>query len=144
MSKTARKRIPLDVLRADENALFGLRTIEGYQPPNENFTLPVINAAYKKAAAEGELVGYLKYNEDAIVSSDIQLDPHSSVFDAGQTNVSRTVCQSGAVASSQPAQPSPMNNQPSAQATEAGANSQALVVRAGRHRPTPHRPRAPR
>ena len=48
MSKTARKRIPLDVLRADENALFGLRTIEGYQPPNENFTLPVINAAYKR------------------------------------------------------------------------------------------------
>jgi hypothetical protein len=48
MSKTARKRIPLDVLRADEDALFGLRTIEGYQPPNENFTLPVINAAYKR------------------------------------------------------------------------------------------------
>ena len=57
---------------------------------------------------------------------------------------SSPLCQSGAVASSQPAQPSPMNNQPSAQATEAGANSQALVVRAGRHRPTPHRPRAPR
>ena len=48
MSKTARKRIPLDVLRADEDALFGLRTIEGYQPPNENFTLPVVNAAYKR------------------------------------------------------------------------------------------------
>ena len=48
MSKTARKRIPLDVLRADEDALFGLRTIVGYQPPNENFTLPVVNAAYKR------------------------------------------------------------------------------------------------
>ena len=56
--------------------------------PTEGLTAEVINAAYKKAAAEGELVGYLKYNEDAIVSSDIQLDPHSSVFDAGQTNVS--------------------------------------------------------
>ncbi|TPX00548.1 aldehyde dehydrogenase, partial [Schumannella luteola] len=56
--------------------------------PTEGLTADVINAAYKKAAAEGELVGYLKYNEDAIVSTDIQLDPHSSVFDAGQTNVS--------------------------------------------------------
>ena len=56
--------------------------------PTEGLTVDVINAAYKKAAAEGELVGYLKYNEDAIVSTDIQLDPHSSVFDAGQTNVS--------------------------------------------------------
>ena len=34
------------------------------------------------------MAGYLKYNTDAIVSTDIQLDPHSSVFDAGQTNVS--------------------------------------------------------
>jgi len=56
--------------------------------PTEGLTVEQINEAYKKAAAEGPLVGYLKYNEDAIVSSDIQLDPHSSVFDAGQTNVS--------------------------------------------------------
>ena len=54
----------------------------------EGLTVEQINEAYKKAAAEGPLKGYLKYNEDAIVSSDIQLDPHSSVFDAGQTNVS--------------------------------------------------------
>ncbi len=56
--------------------------------PTEGLTAEVINAAYKKAATEGALVGYLKYNEDPIVSSDIQLDPHSSVFDAGLTNVS--------------------------------------------------------
>ena len=56
--------------------------------PTEGLTVEQINEAYKKAAAEGPLKGYLKYNEDAIVSSDIQLDPHSSVFDAGQTNVS--------------------------------------------------------
>jgi glyceraldehyde 3-phosphate dehydrogenase len=48
----------------------------------------VINAAYKKAAAEGSLVGYLEYTEDPIVSSDIQLNPHSSIFDAELTNVS--------------------------------------------------------
>ena len=56
MTKTALKRIPLDVLRADENALFGLRTIEGYQPPNEKFSLAAVNAAYKryKDAQENE------------------------------------------------------------------------------------------
>lgn len=48
MTKTARKRIPLDVLRADEDALFGLRTIEGYKPPNENFSLEAVNATYTR------------------------------------------------------------------------------------------------
>jgi glyceraldehyde 3-phosphate dehydrogenase len=45
-----------------------------------------INAAYK-AAAEGALKGILSYTEDEIVSSDIQGDPHSSIFDAGLTKV---------------------------------------------------------
>jgi glyceraldehyde 3-phosphate dehydrogenase len=40
-----------------------------------------------RAAAEGELAGILAYTEDPIVSSDIVKDPHSSVFDAGQTMV---------------------------------------------------------
>ncbi|MBD3753333.1 MAG: aldehyde dehydrogenase, partial [Micrococcales bacterium] len=56
--------------------------------PTEGLTKETINAAYEKAAADGALVGYLKYNTDAIVSTDIVHDPHSSVFDAGQTNVS--------------------------------------------------------
>ena len=56
--------------------------------PTEGLTVDQINAAYEKAASEGPLVGYLKYNTDAIVSTDIVHDPHSSVFDAGQTNVS--------------------------------------------------------
>jgi glyceraldehyde 3-phosphate dehydrogenase len=43
-----------------------------------------INAAVK-AAAEGPLQGILAYTEDPIVSTDIIGDPHSSVFDAGQT-----------------------------------------------------------
>jgi glyceraldehyde 3-phosphate dehydrogenase len=46
-----------------------------------------INAAYKAAAAEGPLKGILKYTEDDIVSTDIVGDPHSSIFDAGLTNV---------------------------------------------------------
>ena len=44
-----------------------------------------INAAYKKAANSGPLKGILRYTEDPIVSSDIQGDPHSSIFDAGLT-----------------------------------------------------------
>lgn len=56
--------------------------------PTEGLTVDAVNAAYKKAAADGRLAGYLKYNEDAIVSTDIVHDPHSSVFDAGLTNVS--------------------------------------------------------
>ncbi len=43
-----------------------------------------VNAAVK-AAAEGPLKGILAYTEDPIVSTDIVGDPHSSIFDAGQT-----------------------------------------------------------
>src|SRR3954465_14697510 len=45
-----------------------------------------VNAAIK-AAAEGPLQGILSYTEDPIVSTDIVGDPHSSIFDAGQTMV---------------------------------------------------------
>jgi glyceraldehyde 3-phosphate dehydrogenase len=45
-----------------------------------------VNAALK-AAAEGELKGFLKYTEDPIVSADIVTDPHSCIFDAGLTKV---------------------------------------------------------
>ena len=43
-----------------------------------------VNAAVK-AAAEGPMKGILSYTEDEIVSTDIVGDPHSSIFDAGQT-----------------------------------------------------------
>ncbi len=45
-----------------------------------------VNAA-AKAAAEGPMRGILSYTEDPIVSTDIVTDPHSSIFDAGQTMV---------------------------------------------------------
>jgi len=45
-----------------------------------------INAAIK-AAADGPMKGILAYTEDPIVSTDIVGDPHSSIFDAGQTMV---------------------------------------------------------
>jgi glyceraldehyde 3-phosphate dehydrogenase len=49
-------------------------------------TIDEINAAYK-AAAEGPLKGILLYSEDPLVSSDIQSDPHSSIYDSGLTKV---------------------------------------------------------
>ena len=48
-------------------------------------TVQQINAAFKKAAASGPLKGVVRYTEDPIVSSDIQKDPHSAIFDAGLT-----------------------------------------------------------
>jgi glyceraldehyde 3-phosphate dehydrogenase len=45
-----------------------------------------INGAVKEAA-DGALEGILSYTEDPIVSTDIVQDPHSSIFDAGQTMV---------------------------------------------------------
>jgi glyceraldehyde 3-phosphate dehydrogenase len=45
-----------------------------------------VKAAYR-AAAEGELKGYLSYTEDPIVSSDIVTDPASCIFDSGLTKV---------------------------------------------------------
>jgi glyceraldehyde 3-phosphate dehydrogenase len=48
-------------------------------------TVAQINAAFKKAAGNGPLKGVIRYTEDPIVSSDIQGDPHSAIFDAGLT-----------------------------------------------------------
>ncbi|MCJ1707198.1 type I glyceraldehyde-3-phosphate dehydrogenase [Microbacterium sp. VKM Ac-2923] len=56
--------------------------------PTDGLTVDQVNEVYKKAAAEGRLNGILQYTEDPIVSSDIQGNPHSSIFDAELTNVS--------------------------------------------------------
>ncbi|MEV6271927.1 type I glyceraldehyde-3-phosphate dehydrogenase [Kribbella sp. NPDC051936] len=50
-------------------------------------TVEEVKEAYKAAAAEGSLKGYLTYTEDDIVSSDIVTDPASCIFDAGLTKV---------------------------------------------------------
>jgi glyceraldehyde 3-phosphate dehydrogenase len=44
-----------------------------------------VNAAFEKAAAGGDLKGYLTYTTDPIVSSDIQGDPSSCTFDSQLT-----------------------------------------------------------
>jgi glyceraldehyde 3-phosphate dehydrogenase len=49
-------------------------------------TVEELNAAIRDAA-EGPMAGILAYTEDPIVSTDIVKDPHSSIFDAGQTIV---------------------------------------------------------
>jgi glyceraldehyde 3-phosphate dehydrogenase len=50
-------------------------------------TVDEVKEAYKAAAAEGSLKGYLTYTEDEIVSSDIVTDPASCIFDSGLTKV---------------------------------------------------------
>ncbi|TCC24942.1 type I glyceraldehyde-3-phosphate dehydrogenase [Kribbella speibonae] len=50
-------------------------------------TVEEVKEAYKAAASEGSLKGYLTYTEDDIVSSDIVTDPASCIFDAGLTKV---------------------------------------------------------
>jgi glyceraldehyde 3-phosphate dehydrogenase len=52
--------------------------------PSSPADAAAVNAAMKEAA-EGPLKGILSYTEDEIVSTDIVSDPHSSIFDAGQT-----------------------------------------------------------
>jgi glyceraldehyde 3-phosphate dehydrogenase len=52
----------------------------------KDVTVEEVNAAVK-AAAEGELAGIMEYTEDAIVSTDIIGNPHSSIFDASGTQV---------------------------------------------------------
>ncbi|MBE0010686.1 MULTISPECIES: type I glyceraldehyde-3-phosphate dehydrogenase [unclassified Arthrobacter] len=50
-------------------------------------TVEEVNAAFKAAASEGKMKGYLTYTDAPIVSSDIVGDPSSSIFDSGLTKV---------------------------------------------------------
>ena len=49
-------------------------------------TAEEVNAALK-AAAEGELKGYLEYTTDLVVSTDMMKNPHSSIVDSDLTKV---------------------------------------------------------
>jgi glyceraldehyde 3-phosphate dehydrogenase len=46
-----------------------------------------VNEAFQAAASEGPLAGYLEYATDPLVSTDIQHNPHSSIFDSELTMV---------------------------------------------------------
>ncbi len=50
-------------------------------------TVDEVKDAYKAAATEGALKGYLTYTADEIVSTDIVTDPASCIFDSGLTKV---------------------------------------------------------
>ena len=52
----------------------------------DSTSLEQINAAIR-AAAGGPMDGVLGYTEDQVVSSDFIGDPHSSIYDAGNTKV---------------------------------------------------------
>jgi len=53
---------------------------------DRDVTVDEVNAAVR-AAADGPMAGILEYVEDPIVSTDIIGNPHSSIFDAGGTQV---------------------------------------------------------
>jgi glyceraldehyde 3-phosphate dehydrogenase len=50
-------------------------------------TVEKVNAALAAAAKKGPMKGILGYTEDPIVSTDIIHDPHSSILDAGMTQM---------------------------------------------------------
>ena len=52
---------------------------------NSEVTKDDVNNAYREAAASTGLQGILKYTEDPLVSTDIQRDPHSCIFDSELT-----------------------------------------------------------
>ena len=54
--------------------------------PQMNTTAADLNAAVKHAA-DGEMKGVLRYTEQALVSSDLNHDPHSAIFAAPLTKV---------------------------------------------------------
>ena len=47
MQKIQLKGVPASVLRADEDAYFGLKTITGYKPPNDGYSLEAVTSAYE-------------------------------------------------------------------------------------------------
>ncbi|MBR0663006.1 type I glyceraldehyde-3-phosphate dehydrogenase [Roseomonas hellenica] len=58
-----------------------------FVPRAEGVTKEAVNAAMKAASESGPLKGILAYNTAPLVSIDFNHDPHSSTFDATQTQV---------------------------------------------------------
>ena len=56
-------------------------------------TVDDVNAAFAEAAADGPLAPYLEYTDDPIVSSDIERNPHSCIFDSEMTMASGTMAK---------------------------------------------------
>lgn len=95
-STGAAKALPIVVHNLPKNSLDGLAlrvpTITGSLVDltvnvETEVTIAQVNGAFQKAASSGPLKGILKYEEDAIISSDIIHDPHSSIVDSLCTKV---------------------------------------------------------
>jgi glyceraldehyde 3-phosphate dehydrogenase len=52
-----------------------------------------VNEAFRAAAAEGPLAGYLEYSTAPLVSTDINQSPYSCIFDSGLTMASGTTAK---------------------------------------------------
>jgi glyceraldehyde 3-phosphate dehydrogenase len=50
-------------------------------------TVEEVNEAVRSVAGKGDLEGVLQYTDEPLVSTDIQANPHSSIFDSGLTAV---------------------------------------------------------
>ncbi len=61
-------------------------TVDLFVEVEKEVTVEDVKAALRKAA-EGALEGILEYSEEPLVSTDIIGNPHSSIFDAGATQV---------------------------------------------------------
>ncbi len=61
-------------------------TVDLFVEVEREVTVEDVKAALRKAA-EGALEGILEYSEEPLVSTDIIGNPHSSIFDAGATQV---------------------------------------------------------
>jgi glyceraldehyde 3-phosphate dehydrogenase len=55
---------------------------------SRDVTVEEVNAAFQAAASSGPLEPYLEYATDPLVSTDIQQNPHSSIFDSELTMAS--------------------------------------------------------
>jgi glyceraldehyde 3-phosphate dehydrogenase len=56
-------------------------------------TTEAVNEAYRAAAADGPLEGYLQYSEAPLVSTDINQSPYSCIYDSGLTMAKGTVAK---------------------------------------------------
>lgn len=81
MSSSALKRISTTVLLEDEDALYGLRTIEGYNPPNKEYTLEIVEANFKEYKAAQEVESGIEKALEAARDTTIRFQHkfHSSV-----------------------------------------------------------------
>lgn len=86
MSSSALKRIATAVLLEDEDALYGLRTIEGYNPPNKAYTLEIVEADFKEFKIAQETESGLEKALEAARDTTIRFQHkfHGSVVGARQ------------------------------------------------------------